>query len=301
MIKKFNFFDIYGYFIPGTVFLVLLWFPFGLTMEADDFKQFIESISVASAALFIVLAYVSGHLLWSIGSAAFPLAFPDKNGRRRFPSERMLEDDTFPDPVRQKLCDAIHNQFGLKVSVSKTGQNSTAEKNLRFNAFMLCRDTLIQQKKASYPEQFEGMYAMMCGLLTAFLLAAFSQLAWVLAALSPLLPNAADWLLGVLLGITLILLALRCFLWKHPKRTTHEKQVDRRWIWIVAALIFALNLASASCMSLDAIGELGCLKSAGPFVTGFVVLLFLAHRCYVAYEKFAILFAASVYRNFLVL
>ena len=154
MINKFNFFDIYGYFIPGTVFLVLLWFPFGLTMEADDFKQFIESISVTSAALFIVLAYVSGHLLWSIGLAAFPHKFPDKKGQRRFPSERMLEDDTFPDEVRQKLCDAIHNQFGLKVSVSKD------KVNVRFNAFMLCRDTLIQQKKASYPEQFEGMYAM---------------------------------------------------------------------------------------------------------------------------------------------
>src|ERR1700757_3434992 len=71
MIDRFNFFDIYGYLLPGGFLLALLWLPFGFVLckwpPAD----------LGSAALALALAYISGHLLRNFAEPALSSTFKD--------------------------------------------------------------------------------------------------------------------------------------------------------------------------------------------------------------------------------
>ena len=167
---------------------------------------------------------------------------------------------------------------------------------------------LVNAQKATYAEQFQGMYAMMCGLCTAFLLAGFAQLGWVVATVLHLLPHTADWSVAhlscianyiwyVLLILTLVAVCLRCCGVASPS----SKNRIWNWIWMVGALLFAGNLVLATeILDASSIKSAG-FKSSAPFFAATVVLWFLADRCYVFYEKFARLFAVAIYRSFLAL
>ena len=56
MIDKFNFYDIYGYFVPGLALLAVLWLPFGLL------KQGWPSADWGSALVAVVAAYLGDEM-----------------------------------------------------------------------------------------------------------------------------------------------------------------------------------------------------------------------------------------------
>ncbi len=71
MIDRFNFFDIYGYLLPGGLLLALLWLPFALVLGKWPPADW------GSAALALALAYACGHLLRNFAEAAFSSTFKD--------------------------------------------------------------------------------------------------------------------------------------------------------------------------------------------------------------------------------
>jgi len=92
VISKFNFYDIYGYLVPGLVLLTLLWLPYGLTTG-----QWPGGGQLVTTLLAIPLAYVVGHLLKSLD--AFQSTVKDLSGRRRFPSDMLLDTADGPSPI----------------------------------------------------------------------------------------------------------------------------------------------------------------------------------------------------------
>ena len=57
MIDRFNFYDIYGFVLPGTLLLGIFWLPIGLATGS------LPASEISSTLLLLVLAYIAGHLL----------------------------------------------------------------------------------------------------------------------------------------------------------------------------------------------------------------------------------------------
>ncbi|HWY20563.1 MAG TPA: hypothetical protein VNX26_05035 [Candidatus Acidoferrum sp.] len=167
MIKNFNFYDIYGYLIPGLTVLGVLWLPFGLATGAWPAQEW------SSALIVIVLGYVAGHVLQTFTH----IALPDRFGGR-FPSESLLDakDRRFTDEFKDLLCKKINSVFKIAARFDK-GSGAVMED--RGIAFFLCRSALMQCRAGAYAEQAQGMYVLARGLSAAFALGAALHFGWV--------------------------------------------------------------------------------------------------------------------------
>ena len=169
MIERFNFYDVYGYLLPGVLLLGLVWFPIGLTTAA------LPSAAWSSAVVALALAYVVGHLLANLSSAAFPSLIRDKQGRKRAPSDLLFdrpEDEVLSQrlyDLKEPIAEQIRKDFGIDVEPNAIW--APGLKGRRGAAFLQCRKVLIHEKNAAYAEQQEGMYVLMRGCAAAFVLA----------------------------------------------------------------------------------------------------------------------------------
>ncbi len=100
MIEKLNFYDVYGYLIPGLVLIGLFWIPFGLVLHQWPKAE------LASAILVLVLAYVLGHLIQITVRGMLPPTVKDPLGNTRFPSDMLLDSES-QDQLSEKLQDRI--------------------------------------------------------------------------------------------------------------------------------------------------------------------------------------------------
>jgi hypothetical protein len=184
LIAKFNFYDVYGYFLPGLLLLSLIWLPFGIIYGRWP------SGELFSALLAIPLAYIAGQILQTFAARVFPSTSSDG----RFPSDVVLDetDATFSSQFKTSLASRIKEAFDLDVGGSESKENS----RLRRDALFLCRSALIKAKTALYCEQFQGMYSLMRGLTLAFLLGAFHIAGWCLV----FVPKAQPWVVPCLTG-----------------------------------------------------------------------------------------------------
>lgn len=177
MIEKFNFYDVYGYFLPGAAFLAILWIPFGLV------KNSWPSSTWSSAIIAAAFAYILGHLVQSIATNAIPSwEVKGPTGKNRYPSEIYLDstDKELPEICKKKIQDLMKQQFGLELQVDKPGDDAIDK--IRHNDFLLARQMLIQGKAVSYAEQFQGMYALTRGLVSVFALSTAYWLGWAATA-----------------------------------------------------------------------------------------------------------------------
>src|SRR4051794_12843897 len=114
MIDKFNFYDVYGYFLPGGALLLLLWLPYGLVRNSWPGSDW------SSAILGVALAYFIGHLLQMICTKVVP-----STTRGRYPSAFVLDDDKWlAEAFRTRLDNLVKKKFDLDLEVDKP---STAE------------------------------------------------------------------------------------------------------------------------------------------------------------------------------
>lgn len=176
MMERFNFYDIYGYLLPGGFWLGLLWLPFvlvaGFPAEA--------TVEIAGVGLFG--GYIAGHLLQTLARNLVPNKLVDDQGRERYLSEVVLDGEqgggsvsrrlSLSDPVLELLRKHVHRRFGVDIT----------EPRQRRDAFFLCRNSLLQGKVGSYVEQYQGLHSLMRGLAAALLLAFLYYLGWLLAA-----------------------------------------------------------------------------------------------------------------------
>ena len=280
MIERLNFYDVYGYLIPGLIFLAFLWFPYTLAGGAS------ASVDWSSALLALVFGYVLGHLIQGLAIAALP------SGRPRYPSDILLDDgDTsFSPEVKSRLVNRILLQFDIDVR-DATNLNADVLRKRRQDTFMLCRRTLIQKGVASYAEQFEGMYALMRGVAAACILGFGYYLGLLMRALGAFSDETVRlWVVsgaGVIGLIILIVAALSVFL-----TTPYCKRIMQRGLfWLIGAWLFLLpgivTSSEAEWFELPSTLAILC------FVLGLVSL-----RCYGAYQEFSRNFAVTVYRDF---
>ncbi len=123
MIQRFNFYDIYGYLVPGLTFLAMMWLPFGLVYHYWPPAPLSSGLAAASALAAVILGYVVGHILQTLAIAAIPPTVLDtKSKQRRLPSDLLLDDDGpfFSAQFRKKLLDRIRDRSGIGVQGDTT-------------------------------------------------------------------------------------------------------------------------------------------------------------------------------------
>lgn len=197
MIERLNFYDIYGYLLPGAALLSVMYLPFLMTGAKAP------PLEWTSAILSLVIAYAAGHLLQILVRPVFT--------EEPYPSDTLITElgkKGLPDSFKHQLRLLLRDDFQLDVRATSD----------RLVAFEACRYAVQSKEVSSYAEQFQGLYALMRGLASASLLGAASQFGWIVAKLSVDHPRIAPSLLWGTLFVF--------FGWAIR---------DRVWFWIAAA------------------------------------------------------------------
>jgi hypothetical protein len=281
VIEKFNFYDVYGYFVPGAAFVAILWLPFGLV------KHTWPSGTWSGAIIAAVLAYIIGHLVQSLATNALP-SWGDKG---RFPSETYLDvgDKELPEVCKTKIQKLMKEQFGLELQVEKVGDEAIDKE--RHNAFLLARQILIQGRAVSYAEQFQGMYALTRGLVSVLALGFAYWLGFGTAAI--LRGNIAANATVVGLAVSLLILAnISLVLLRTRPSALTKRRIERGYAVVLLIAFFFIGYAlGLHCQVTTRYGAVLAFLSAWALIA--------ALRAYGAYKSFAGQFAATVWRDYL--
>jgi hypothetical protein len=198
--ERFNFYDIYGYLIPGLTLVTLLWLPFGIIQPSS------LNAGLGAAAAAVLVGYIVGHFVAATaGGLISAKTARSKDGQPAFPSIVLLNpsDDKLNPELKTRLAKNVAASFSLDLHVGEEADDHIG--NIRQAAFFLCRPVV--NKITAYPEQFEGLYAMMSSVAIDFALGFAYMLGWTAACYV----NFADATLVAYAGIALALLAVVAF------------------------------------------------------------------------------------------
>jgi hypothetical protein len=294
VIDRFNFFDIYGYLLPGGFLLALLWLPIGLVLGKWPPADW------GSAALAMALAYIGGHLLRNVAEAAFSSKIKDPQGHPRYPSDLLLCDAALGN-LKYRLEAQIRREFGPEIRPDVAQWTDELEK-LRQVAFFKCRAFLIAKKAAAYAEQQQGMYELLRGIAAALTMASafylglgvgFSARCWQWCG-HPFVSvvGVAFLIIVALIGVAAFVIAFYSL----------RDEWARRWAFnLFAALLFCGGAA------VGAADHTGRLAGFGPGANNHITIAMfvfwaisaiLAVHCIGACRRFAKNFARTVYQDF---
>lgn len=175
---KFDFYDILGYLIPGLVLVGLLSLPFGLITGSWP------STSLTSAVLYLVGAHILGHILQGLLRAWERIPqIRDKSGSWRNPSSVLLDpNQELMAPLHIKIGELANKFWGIpEKDDSKIKPWKDIPDSKRDTAFLQARNLLLQSKKQSYIEAFQGKYALLGGMAVSFLIAFAYYTGWAVA------------------------------------------------------------------------------------------------------------------------
>jgi hypothetical protein len=288
LIERFNFYDVYGNFLPGLAFLALIWLPIGITRQVWPGKEITSAIAV------LAFAYIVGHVIQTVLENAFPSMGKDANGRRRYPSDYFLDskDRKFTEQFKRELEAAVRRRFNIDLNASvpiPEGQLDRISTN-RKHAFDLVRNTLLQTNAQSYAQQFQGLYALMRGLAGAFWLGSAYMLGWSLSCIlaQNLYPvGVLGWIgLGIACFIAFFLVC------RAPSSENRTKLDAGTFVALLVALaVLGVQLGSH--------GPILSRTQLLTFALIFAVCIWCGARCFLAYKKFACEFARATWQDFL--
>lgn len=303
MIEKFNFYDVYGYFLPGLALLILFWAPFGLV------PHFWPPTELSSALAALGFAYILGHLLQTLAVNAIPSGVWT-GARYRFHSERLLDpsDPTFSSVFKGELAARVKRALNIDLEVSAEADKEISSR--RQDAFFLSRAILLREKVVSYAEQFEGMYALMRGLTLAFFLAFVYLAGWGASLFK------REWLPPMAVGVALAALALTVVMGAAVARSDQRVYywLSRRTEPVIMGAAVAGSERRAPGLDRASVGALSIALFAAGYRLGFerlgspghcvslcllsIAALFACIRFFAAYHNFAKEFAKTVWRDF---
>jgi hypothetical protein len=267
MIQRFNFYDLYGYFLPGSALIFFLWLPYGIT------ERFIPEVKTSDALAAVVAAYLLGVILHSVSSSIVS----SKTMSGRFPSDAVVDDTSteIDADTRKLLAKRIQDRFKLDVQDRAT----------RNTAFLRCRTALIHAKQSEYAQQMEGMYALMRGVSCAAAAGAFYIAGWIVKGMTE------SYLLDFIVDGFVLLMLLGAILafWNRP---ADDPDTSRS---LAAALAMIAALAGYAVAARVDPKE----PRWGELLFAALLLTMIALRAHAAYRKFTIYFARTVYLDFL--
>jgi hypothetical protein len=287
MIKQFNFYDIYGYLLPGVLLLGMLWLPIGILTNAWPEQDLTKGV------FLIALAYILGHLLRAVSSPLVPSKIADSQSRQRTISELLLDHSNakFNGDFKLHLESQVKCLFGLSIEVAQDGDGHGKISSDRQVAFFQARSYLVAKKAAAYAEQFEGLYSMMRGLGCALLAGAAYIAGWALSFQKSHLLSVAAFALSVA-ALAGTLVRVWTHLWPKEQGSNH---IVPACLWLVSFLGagFCLGVSRPAAFFAHAPAHSEIILWAGVLLT-----LIAAAQCFSSYREFADHFAQTVWRDF---
>ena len=303
MSERFNFYDIYGYLIPGLVLVTLLWLPFAMINPR------LMKASLGAAAAALVVGYIVGHFIAATaGDLISARTARDQDGNAEYPSIVLLNPSShkLSLSLKKRLADMVRIQFALQLQVDKEADKEIGE--IRQAAFYRCRP--IVNKITAYPEQFKGLYAMMSALTIAFALGFCYMLGWSVAAYWDIFPV----MIVAQFGIVILLLATVVYaaggvgmpLFTALQRRAPWLDTLRKRLPLLAVVPKRARLTALAILSLlltlsgYVMGTSAAIPSGYALALLVIALLCLtaAFRFYSQYGYFANEFAKSVWTYF---
>jgi hypothetical protein len=293
MIDRFNFYDIYGYLLPGTLLLGLFWLPFGLSTGCLPTKE------ISATLLLLALAYIAGHVLQTVALVVAPSTVSDAGGEIRTRSSLVL------DASNPRFSDAFKNDLSKKIKAAFNNVEILGDKPAdlanRGAAFFEARAYLIRNKAANYVEQFEGLYAMMRGLGCAFFIGCAYVVGWGLSfhwQLCGLGLTVWSLLAASIVG-ALISASVTCSVAAHPAAEKEQRKRQQEREKTASKWLARFILLTGCCLGYF----LGTWKPAPERLEFFVwvvapLTLIAGMRCMQAYWMYAQNFAETVWRDF---
>lgn len=280
MIQNLNFYDIYGYLIPGLTLAILIWLPRGLTTGEWPTAGWSEAL------LAVVIGYVLGHLVQILGRNALP----SKTLNGRYPSEVLLDKDNhdLSDDLKKRLQAKILSLSGINVQTDKTNSPQDPQVSTqRKDGFVFCRDALLTSKTISYAEQMQGMYTLMDGLTIAFALGATYTLGWAISGVAGSTPQRFS-LIFVGFGLVEAILVAALGLGQDPDTPKARARLMVGFL-MIALLASGYILGLGQSLNLDERGRLGAITLAS---------VFASLVCFASYKYFTVIYAETIYRAF---
>jgi hypothetical protein len=280
LIERFNFYDVFGFFIPGSVLLLVLWAPFGIIEGRGPTTE------LTSAVIAIVAAYLTGHFLQAWATRAYPSS---KGDRAR--STIMLDDaeETLQDEDRKAFAIVARREFGL--DIAGPGGDAACD-GRRVAAFFRARERLVATETASYAEQFQGLYTMMRGNMVATVSGAYYLFGWVISVSRLQAIGTGILVLVVATGLAIVGYG------SSVQGSTARERKDRerrhaRQLMNLFPIMFVLIGFVAGGSAMPTIPQRFLLLGA------FAVMVAVAAQSARSYEQYADEFAKAVYRGFI--
>lgn len=269
MIERFSFYDVRGYLLPGFAILGFAWLPYGLVSDRWPSS---DTLSIVGA---IALAWLAGALLQSMTASLVSI----RTLSGRTPSHRLLDGDdlNLDTATREALVMRIENELGVDVTTPGTDLELR-----RQTAFARSRSALVQAKQSAYAEQFEGMFALMRGLC----LAAAAGSAWAAGWLAR--SFGATGLIDLLVNVFLLALLISLLL-NFRGRAAEEQSGSLAFLLLAALFLGGFSMAAGLANRDDHVS----------LAVTMLTLAFVAARSYAAYVRFTVIFARTVYLDFL--
>jgi hypothetical protein len=285
LIEKFNFYDIYGYFIPGAVLLAILYGPFAFTTVRPS----IPLNEFSTVILAVIASYVTGHFIQSMATNAASSKF-----KGIYPSIRLLNpsDGAFTPALKEAIAASSIEHFEIDPNISaETNGTNKAIDGARDNAFRLARALTNAQHSGTYAEQFQGLYSMMRGLATALCLGFVYMVGWGLSLRQ--YPCSAA-LAAIIVGISLVVM-VGVGIWRLIQGLQAPKCLADR---IGLAALAGIFLGGAMLLARSEAFNVGT-----DLIYWAVAAFYLAaaFRFYVSYEVFSNEFAKAVWMGFSVI
>ncbi len=283
MIDRFNFYDIYGYLLPGSALLTILWFPFAVMGKALP----VERISAAVIALG--LAYIVGHILQTVLTNVLSSKVCDSKNQMRPPSDIMLDpgEAGLSGQLKERLAARVMEVFHIDLAISTDGTGANGPSRQRGDAFFQCRTFLALKKASAYTEQFEGLYALMRGLCGAFCIGGSYLVGWGASGWQ-FLPH--EWIGISVFGLVVLSVAVSA-IWSMILGPFNAKRKR-------AEVALSISIVLCALLSGWMLGRSNSHVSPWLIWGAAGVACFAGIRCYSGYRVYADLFAKSVWRDF---
>jgi hypothetical protein len=176
----------------------------------------------------------------------------------------------------------------------------------RKDAFFLSRSALLKDKKSSYWEQFEGLYALMRGTTAALAMASAYSFGWGTALMSGAPGSWNRWIIALVFFLLVIILVHSAELGRKHERGARETERERReqeeitlhaFRISVLALGFCAGILVEGNIKHDQVDFNKVQATIWMVLIGFAWVI-AALRCHGAYKAFAREFALAVWRDF---
>jgi hypothetical protein len=289
MIERFNFYDLYGYLIPGFVALALAWLPFALVGDA------LPSLGLADALTALVVSYVIGHVLYGLAAGAFPSGRTAADQNTHLPSDDVLDPDIEGNSAIyiDRLKAAIKKELGIDLDRAQAGKERL---NLQKRAFLECRAKVISAGTGAYVEQFEGMYSLMRGLAAAAFFGSYYFLGWIIAPHTAMLQK---WAAPAVFFIGVLFVSVD--IWQHARGKRPSSWTNASWRHWPGVAYVVLTLFALSAGALLGFRHPPTASDLEFLMVSTPILVFVGGRCHSRYRYFTKVFADAVYRDFMAL